>query len=519
MSTATPSAAADAAPMNPRTRMLLEAPIAPTLLRLALPNVLVMLAQAGVGLIETYFVGKLGTDALAGMALVFPVVMLMQMTSAGAMGGGIASAIARALGARRRDDADALVLHALVISLVFSLVFTVAVLGGGRWLYTRMGGSGGALDAALVYSNWVFAGAFLVWLFNTLSAVIRGTGNMAVPAYVTVLGAVVLVPLSPLLIFGWGPVPGLGIAGGAIALLAYYLLGSAVLAAYLWSPRSLLRPSLVSRHRSDVEGYAPPSDRNATQRCDSRASPDRQMVGDATLGQIRFRWALFWDILRVGLVGTVSTVATNLAIGVTTALVGGFDTAAIAGYGTASRLEYLLVPLAFGLGAPLLAMVGTCMGAGQRERALRATWVGAAMAFAMAEAIGLWAAFFPHAWLSLFNSDPAMLEAGAAYLRTVGPVYGFFGLGLVLYFASQGAGRLLWPVVGNLVRLAVAVAGGWLALRWGGGLAAVFAAQSAALVLYGVVNAWAIAGGAWFGRVGWPRSTAGLLQRMPSAGL
>jgi hypothetical protein len=111
------------ATLDPRTRLLLEAPIAPTLLRLGAPNVLVMLAQAGVGLIETYFVGKLGTDALAGMALVFPAVMLMQMTSAGAMGGGIASAIARALGARRRDDADALVLHALLIAAVFALVF------------------------------------------------------------------------------------------------------------------------------------------------------------------------------------------------------------------------------------------------------------------------------------------------------------------------------------------------------------------------------------------------------------
>eukprot|EP01038_Epipyxis_sp_PR26KG_P017849 gene17849-24933_t len=119
----------------------------------------------------------------------------------------------------------------------------------------------------------------------------------------------------------------------------------------------------------------------------------------------------------------------------------------------------------FGLGAPLVAMVGTCIGAGQRERALRATWIGAAMAFVMAEAIGLWAAASPNGWLSLFNSDPAMLEAGALYLRTVGPVYGFFGLGLVLYFASQGAGRLLWPVIGNIVRLAVAVTGGSVAVR------------------------------------------------------
>ena len=463
------------ATLDPRTRLLLEAPIAPTLLRLGAPNVLVMLAQAGVGLIETYFVGKLGTDALAGMALVFPAVMLMQMTSAGAMGGGIASAIARALGARRRSDADALVLHALLIAAVFALAFMVTVVAGGRWLYTRMGGSGGALDAALVYSNWVFGGALLVWLFNTLSAVIRGTGNMALPAYVTVAGAVLLLPLSPLLIFGWGPLPGLGIAGGAIALLLYYLAGSAVLAAYLWSSRSLLRPSLRG---------------------------------------LQLRWALFADILRVGLVGTVSTVATNLAIGITTALVGAYGTAAIAGYGTASRLEYLLVPLVFGLGAPLVAMVGTCIGAGQRERALRATWIGAAIAFAMTEAIGLWAAAYPAAWLSLFNTEPAMIEAGSHYLRIVGPWYGFFGLGLVLYFASQGAGRLLWPVLGNIARLVVAVAGGWLALHGGYAIAGVFAAQAAAMVVYGIVNAWTIAGGAWFGPVGWPRGMAALLRRL-----
>ncbi|CAN7228135.1 MULTISPECIES: MATE family efflux transporter [unclassified Variovorax] len=461
--------------VDPRTRRLLEAPIIPTLLRLAAPNVLVMVAQAAVGLIETYFVGKLGTDALAGMALVFPIVMLMQMTSAGAMGGGIASAIARALGARRRDDADSLVLHAILIALGFGLVFTLALLFGGRWLYALMGGTGASLDAALTYSNWVFAGAVLVWLFNSLAAVIRGTGNMSVPANVTVAGVVVLVPLSPLLIFGWGPIPGMGIAGGAIALLLYYLAGTLALWAYLRGSRSLLKPSWA---------------------------------------KARFRWPLFADILRVGLVGAVSTVATNLSIGIATALAGQFGPGAIAGYGTASRLEYLLVPLVFGLGAPLVAMVGTAIGAGQRERALRATWAGAAMAFVLTETIGLAAALFPRPWLMLFGSDPAMLEAGSQYLRAVGPFYGFFGVGLVLYFASQGAGRLLWPVLGNIARLAVAGIGGWLALRWGGQLSHVFVAQGAALVVYGIVIASSIAGGAWFGRVGWPRTTAGLLRRV-----
>jgi putative MATE family efflux protein len=478
MSSATPAAASSADGIDPRTRRLLEAPIVATLLRLAAPNIVVMVAQASVGLIETFYVGKLGTDALAGMALVFPIVMLMQMTSGGALGGGIASSIARALGARRRDDADALVLHAIAIAVGFGLLFMGTLLLGGRWLYAAMGGSGGSLAAAMTYSNVVFAGAVLVWLFNSLAAVIRGTGNMSVPANVTVAGVVLLIPLSPLLIFGWGPVPGLGIAGGAVALLIYYLGGTIALWTYLRSRRSLLKP-----HWSGA----------------------------------RLRWPLFGEILRVGLVAAVSTVATNVAIAIATALAGHFGPQAIAGYGTAARLEYLMVPLVFGLGAPLVAMVGTCMGAGQRERALHATWAGTLLAFTLTETIGLAAALFPRPWLLLFGSDPAMLDVGAQYLRAVGPFYGFFGIGLVLYFASQGAGRLLWPVLGNLARLAVAALGGWLALRWGGGLGHVFVMQGVALGVYGVVIAAAIAGGAWFGRVGWPRTPRGLLRRLQPA--
>ncbi|MEP6791446.1 MAG: MATE family efflux transporter [Ramlibacter sp.] len=453
--------------MDARTRALLEGPIAPTLLRLAVPNMIVMLAQASAGMIETWFIGKLGTQALAGMALVFPVVMLMQMMSAGAIGGGIASAIARALGARRRDDANALVLHAIALALMFGVAFTAALLLGGPALYRQMGGTGAALDAALAYSDWVFAGAVVVWLANSLAAAVRGTGNMNVPAVVNVIGLAVLIPLSPLLIFGWGPVPALGIAGGAIALLVYYVGSCVAMAAYLWSPRSLLRPSFKG---------------------------------------ITFRRELFNDILRVGIVGAISTIATNLCIAITTALAGSFGSEAIAGYGTAARLEYLLVPLVFGLGGPMVAMVGTCIGAGQRERALRVTWTGSLIAMAFTEFIGVTAALFPQAWLRLFGSDPAMIDAGTRYLHAVGPAYGFFGLGLALYFASQGAGKLLWPVMGNLARLIAAGFGGWLALHMGGGLTSIFAAQGVALVLYGLVNAAAVAGGAWFGPLGRPRS-------------
>jgi Na+-driven multidrug efflux pump len=198
------------------------------------------------------------------------------------------------------------------------------------------------------------------------------------------------------------------------------------------------------------------------------------------------------------------TVSTNLTIMIGTSLVGQFGPAAIAGYGTGARLEYLLVPLVFGLGSPLVAMVGTSIGAGKRERALRTAWIGAAMAAVLTEAIGLCAAAFPTAWLSLFDTDPVMLDAGARYLRTVGPFYGMLGLALSLYFASLGAGRLLWPLVANLTRLAIAGAVGWLALRWSGNLSHVFLAQSLALAAFGLINAAAVAGGSWFGTLTWP---------------
>jgi putative MATE family efflux protein len=453
------AAAPDKPRYDPRTRALIEGAIAPTLIRLGAPNTLVMFAQSSVGLVETYFIGKLGTDPLAGVALVFPPLMLMQMMSAGAMGGGMSSAIARALGGGRRADADALALHALVIGLLFGLTFTIALLAGGRLLYAAMGGSGGSLDAALTYSHVVFAGAILVWLFNSLANVIRGTGNMAFPALVTCIGVVVLIPLSPCLIFGLGPFPRLGIAGGAVAVLLYYAVGAAVLAAYLRSGRSVVRLRLRG---------------------------------------IRLRWVLFADILRVGAVAALITVQTNLTIAIATGLVGAFGPAAIAGYGTGSRLEYLLIPLVFGLGGPLVAMVGTNIGAGRPDRALRVAWIGAAIAAALCEVIGLSAAAMPRAWLSLFGTDPAMIDAGSRYLHTVGPVYGLFGFGMALYFASQGAGRLLWPFLANLARLIIAAGGGFLALHFFGNLTDIFIALAIALAAFGLINAIAVAAGVWF---------------------
>jgi putative MATE family efflux protein len=393
------------------------------------------------------------------VSLVFPLVMLMQTMSAGGMGGGVASAIARALGAGRRADAHALVVHALLIGLAMAACFTGALVLGGPRLYQAMGGTGPALDAAIAYSNVVFGGAAAYWVFNTLGSIVRGTGNMALPAAAMIGGAALYVGLSPALILGWGPFPSLGIAGAAAASLASFGLGALALVAFLLSGRGLVT---------------------------------------LTVRGVRLRRALFWDILRVGGPGALNTILTNLTVVLLTALVGPFGAGALAGYGMGARLEYLLIPLVFGLGSGLVTMVGTNVGAGQVARAERVAWVGAGLAAGSTGALGLFAAFFPGAWLGLFSSDPDVLAAGAQYLSTVGPVYGFFGLGLALYFASQGAGRLSWPLIAGFTRLLVAALGGWVAIHWlGGGLPGLFVAMALALVVFGTIVAVAIKAGAW----------------------
>ncbi|WP_395372527.1 MATE family efflux transporter [Komagataeibacter diospyri] len=302
---------------------ILTGPITVTLMRLALPTIAVLLAQTAVGVAETYYVGYLGTDALAGVALVFPIFMLMITMSNGGLGSGVASSVARAIGGGRQHDADALVLHAIVLAAIVGTIFTGALLWCGPALYTALGGNGASLTAALSYSNTVFGGAVAIWIVNLVAAALRGSGNVKVPALVTLVGAVVMIPASPALIFGFGPVPHFGVAGAGLAFALYYACALVVLLRYMNSGRSGLK-----------------------------------------LRWVRVEWRLFSDILKVGIPTALNSVQTNLAVILVTGAVGRFGVDAIAGYGIASRLDYVMIPFLFGLCSAVLTMVGIAIGAG-----------------------------------------------------------------------------------------------------------------------------------------------------------
>lgn len=224
--------------------------------------------------------------------------------------------------------------------ILCALAFTLAQMLFGRSIYRAMGGGGPALEQAMAHSNVLFGGALVFWIFNALASILRGSGNMLLPSVTLLCTALAHLGLSPLLVFGWGSLQGWGVAGAAASSLIVNAAGALVMGT------RLLRPGgVIHLHRV----------------------PWRLSVD------------LLRDILRVGIPASLNPVLANSSIAVSTALAGSFRMAALAAYGVAARLEYILVPIAFGFGTALTAMVATNIGAGQPQRALRVAWTGGAV--------------------------------------------------------------------------------------------------------------------------------------------
>lgn len=429
---------------------LVTGPILPTLLRLALPNVLAMTMAVAVGIAETRYVGLLGTAPLAAMAVVFPLAMLVQMMSTGAMGGGVSSAIARALGAGDRERARTLAWHAVLIGAGAGLVTAVVLVAAGPALYRLLGARGEVLDEAVRYGSVLFAGSVLYWLTNTLASVLRGTGDMRVPSVVLLATGVLQILLGGTLGLGLGPAPRLGMPGVALGQVLAAGVGTAVFVWWLGSGRARL-----------VLGWR----------------------------GVALRRELFADILRVGAIACLSPVQSVLTAVLVTGFVAQQGVDALAGYGIGQRLEFLLVPLAFGIGVASVPMVGMAIGAGDVARARRVAWTAGAVSAVNLGLIGAVVTVAPALWADLFTDEAAVLDYASQYLRWVGPAFAAFGFGLTLYFASQGSGRVLGTVLAASVRLAlVAVVGAWLAAR-GAPAWQFFALVSAAMLVYGAAVA------------------------------
>ena len=408
----------------PLSNPLLDDPILPRLLKLATPNALAIGAGMGIVIAETSYVGRLGTEPLAAMALVFPFIMVTMTMSGGAMGGGVTSAVARALGARDDARASALALHALMIATCFGLTFMVVMLAFGRDLLTLLGGRGRVLDEAMSYVQIFFAGALIPWFMQTFASILRGTGNMKLPSALVFSSAAIQMTLGGALALGVGPFPQLGLRGIALGTLTAFCCSILVMGWFLMSGRSRVH---------------------------------------LTFKSFRFRREMFLDILRVGAVSVFSPLQSVVTVTILTSMLARFGTEVLAGYGIGTRLEFMLTSIAFAIGVSATPMVGMAIGAGRIARARRVAWTAAVVSFVTLGLIGTLLSIFPDLWVSMFTDDPAVRDASRRYLHISSPMLGFIGLNMALYFASQGAGKIVGPVFSQSGRLLfVAIGGAWL---------------------------------------------------------
>ena len=440
----------DAAPASIPANSLLTSPILPTLLKLALPNTVAMFGSTLVAVAETSYIGRLGIEPLAAIALVFPFAMLTQMMSAGAMGGGVSSAISRALGAGKRDRAASLALHAAMIGACGGLFFTAMMLLFGREFFSLLGGRGRVLDEACNYSQVLFSGAIAIWLVNTLASVLRGTGDMRLPSVTLIGAAVVQIVVGGTLGLGLAGLPQFGMRGVAAGQLTAFSLGAVFLSWYLISGRSRLTLNFSA---------------------------------------FRFQRGMFVDILKVGAVSCLAPLQSVLTILIFTKILAGFGTETLAGYGMGSRLEFLLIPIAFAFGVASVPMVGMAIGAGLVTRARQVAWTAAAAAGLSVGLVGLIVAVDPALWVSMFTRDPGVTAAANSYFAWAGPAFGFFGIGTCLYFASQGAAKVVGPVLASTLRLLMVGIGGWWLASIDAPAWTLFALVGAAMIVFGLTTA------------------------------
>jgi len=375
---------------------------------LAAPTTVLMLVAAASNVLATWYVSRLGADAIAAVSLVFPLSLLATTAMAGGIGAGASAAVARALGAGRTAAAGVLAGQSLVLSLAVGLAFGAGILVGAPTVFRWMGATGEVLDAATLFARVLFGGAAITFLGGMLDSVLRGEGNTRVPAIWSSVSLLLQMATTPLAMFS----AGLGLVGAAIAPLVCQLVAIVPRARFVFRGGSAVRPR----------------------------------VGLPELEPMR-------DILRVGVPAALATSLSNLGIMVMTGVLTRLGASDLAAYGLGTRFDFLLLSFAYGVSAAMLTLVGMASGA-RRPDLVRAFVLRAGTLIVGLLAVpGLILSWRPALWMGLFTSDPRILAVGASYFRLIGPSYPFMGVAMVSAFAFQGLGRATTPLAWMAVRV------------------------------------------------------------------
>ncbi len=404
---------------------LLAMPPLRAILSLAMPTTFVMAVAAASNVLSTWYVSRLGADAIAAVSLVFPISLLATTAMAGGLGAGAASAIARALGGGHKVEAGVLAWHALALSIVAGVLFGLGMIVAGRMVFALMGGRGDVLDMATLFAQVLFGGASITFVGAMFDSIMRGEGNMRVPAIWSSTSLVLQMLITPVLMF----TAGLGLIGSALAVLVSQLATTVPRVLWVFGGRAVVRPTLHGR----------------------RATLDSTM-----------------EILRVGVPAALSTCISNLGIMVMTGVLARLGEPDLVAYGLGTRLDFVLLSLAYGFGAALLTLVGMAAGARRHDLVWGYAVRTAVICVVLLAIPGMILSWRPELWIGLFTDSPGIHAVGAEYFRLIGPSYPFMGAGMVCAFAFQALGRATTPLVLMTVRMVGVLAGAIVCTQWFG---------------------------------------------------
>ncbi len=444
-----------------------------SILRLAVPTIIALVLHSLLLAEEAALIGKISATKLAGAALVFPWLMLLGMMAAGGIGGGVASAIARSLGAGRRHEVLELVVHAVLIAGVIGAVLSTAIAMFSTTIFAAQGGTGEVLVTASVYGVITIAGGTFMWTGNILASVFRGFGNTLIPAKWNAIVTLGIALIIPPVVMGWGPIPACGVTGAAWVMVLYYFVLTLVFA---WQ---------LLKHEIGRGGRNKP---------------------------VPFSWKHLGEILHVGGPSAFNTLLSVSTQVMATMVAAKISHEALAAYGAVTRIEGLLMPFVFGIGSALVPLVGMNVGAGNWPHVRRLAWTGAGLGFGVAGVVGLFMWVFPAATMRFFTADPVAIAAGVKYLHWSAWAYGFWGLGVGMTFSCQGARRPITSLVATSARCVFAGLGSWWLLRPPGhGMGALGLLMGVSAIVFGL-SAVALGGPLLPDRFRW-RSMAGSRER------
>jgi putative MATE family efflux protein len=398
--------------MSQRHQRLLEGPILRSLLALAIPIVVANVLQAAYQLIDAFWVGRLGGDAVAAVSLTTPVLFLMIGLGAGLALAG-STLIAQNFGARNQEMVDHIAAQTLLMIVIVSIVLGIVGWAFAPTLLHLMGTAPEVYGGALGFMRVSFIGLVFNFFFFMFQSIMRGIGEARLPVFI-VLGTVILnFLLDPLFIFGWGPIPAQGVTGAAIATVGTQSLAALAGLAVLLGGRYAVH--LAWRD----------------------FAPDFSYIKRAFL---------------LGFPASVEQSARALGITVLTFLIATFGTVTIAAYGVGSTLLQVVMIPAMGLSMAVSALVGQNIGAGNIDRAARIGRLGAALGFGTLTVLGVIAFLFARQLVSFFvPTDLRVIESGTQYTRIMALSWGLLGAQFSLTGVLRASGNMVVTMVLTLV--------------------------------------------------------------------